>query len=65
MTCPLELLHMDLLEPQSYISFSGNHYGLLIVDEFFGSLGLIFLKMKTRPNNASKDSHEELKMTIR
>lgn len=31
---PLELLHMDLFVPTTYISISGNKYGFVIVDDF-------------------------------
>jgi hypothetical protein len=34
MTRPLEMLHMDLLGPDAYISIDGNKYGLVIVDDY-------------------------------
>jgi hypothetical protein len=33
-TRPLEMLHMDLFGPISYISIGGNKYGLVIVDDY-------------------------------
>ena len=38
-TRPLELLHMDLFGPSRTMSLGGNYYGLVIVDDFLGSLG--------------------------
>jgi hypothetical protein len=34
MTRPLEMLHMDLFGPITYISIDGNKYGLVIVDDY-------------------------------
>jgi hypothetical protein len=31
---PLELIHMDLFGPVSYISIGGNKYGLVVVDDY-------------------------------
>jgi hypothetical protein len=31
---PLEMLHMDLFGPITYISIGGNKYGLVIVDDY-------------------------------
>jgi hypothetical protein len=31
---PLELLHMDLFGPVSYLSIGGSKYGVVIVDDF-------------------------------
>jgi hypothetical protein len=39
---PLELLHMDLLGSMAYLSIGGNKYGLVIIDDFFASLGFSF-----------------------
>jgi hypothetical protein len=33
-TRPLELLHMDLFDPTTYRSFSGNSYCFVIVDDY-------------------------------
>jgi hypothetical protein len=33
-TRPLEILHVDLFGPQNYASFIGNHYGLVIANDF-------------------------------
>jgi hypothetical protein len=31
---PLEMLHMDLFGPITYISIGGNKYGLVIIDDY-------------------------------
>jgi transposase InsO family protein len=33
-SCPLELIHMDLFGPVTYVSIGGNKYGLVIVDDY-------------------------------
>jgi hypothetical protein len=33
-TQPLELIHMDLFGPIAYLSFGGNKYGLVIIDDY-------------------------------
>jgi hypothetical protein len=33
-TRPLEMLHMDLFGPISYISIGGNKYDLVIIDDY-------------------------------
>jgi hypothetical protein len=33
-TRPLEMIHMDLFGPITYISIGGNKYGLVIVDDY-------------------------------
>jgi transposase InsO family protein len=33
-TQPLKLIHMDLFGPVAYLSFGGNKYGLVIVDDY-------------------------------
>jgi hypothetical protein len=47
-----ELLHMDLFGPLAYISISGNKYGLVIIDNFFASLGFSFCVTKVKPNKS-------------
>ncbi|WVZ80284.1 LOW QUALITY PROTEIN: hypothetical protein U9M48_027775 [Paspalum notatum var. saurae] len=44
---PLELLHMDLFGPTTYISIGGNNYGFVIVDDFSRYTWYTFLR--TRP----------------
>jgi hypothetical protein len=39
---PLELLHMDLFGPVAYLSIGGSKYSLVIVNDFFSSLGYSF-----------------------
>ena len=38
---------MDLFGPQNYASFSGSHYGLVIVDDFSRYTWVFFLEDKT------------------
>jgi hypothetical protein len=40
---PLEMLHMDLFGPITYISISGNKYGLVIVDDYSRFIWVFFL----------------------
>jgi len=51
-TQPLELIHMDLFGPVAYLSFGGNKYGLVIVDDYsrftWCSLSMISVRCKTR-----------------
>ena len=47
-TSPLELLHMDLFGPTTYLSFGGNAYGLVIVDDFTRYTWVFFLEDKSR-----------------
>ena len=46
-TRTLEILPMDLFGPQNYASFSGSHYGLVIVDNFSRYTWVFFLEDKT------------------
>jgi hypothetical protein len=46
---PLELLHMDLFRPITYLSIGGSKYGLVIVDDFSRSLGYSFCRIKQKP----------------
>jgi hypothetical protein len=41
---PLELLHMDLFGPTNYVSAGGNHYCLVIVDDFSRYTWVFFLR---------------------
>jgi hypothetical protein len=45
-TRPLELIHMDLLGPTTYKSLGGNHYCLVIVDDFSRYTWTFFLEDK-------------------
>jgi hypothetical protein len=42
-TRPLELLHMDLFDPITYISIDGNKYGPVIVDDYSHFTWVFFL----------------------
>jgi len=46
-TKPLELLHMDLFGPTSYVSIGGNKYGSVIVDDYSQYTWVFFLEDKT------------------
>jgi transposase InsO family protein len=45
-TRPLEMLHMDLFGPITYISIGGNKYGLIIVDDYSRFTWVFFLQDK-------------------
>ncbi|GJR31766.1 retrovirus-related pol polyprotein from transposon TNT 1-94 [Tanacetum coccineum] len=47
MTRCLELLHMDLFGPSAVLSYEGNRYTLVIVDDYFMYTWTRFLKNKT------------------
>jgi hypothetical protein len=42
-TQPLELIHMDLFGPVTYLSIEGNKYGLIIVDDYSHFTWVFFL----------------------
>jgi transposase InsO family protein len=44
---PLELLHMDLFGPTSFVSIGGNSYCLLIVDDYSRFTWVYFLRDKS------------------
>jgi hypothetical protein len=46
MTRPLEMLHMDLFGPITYINIDGNKYGLVIVDDYSCFSCVFFLQDK-------------------
>jgi hypothetical protein len=46
---PLDLLHMDLFGPVSYLSIGGSKYGLVIVDDFPASLRCSFYRISQKP----------------
>jgi hypothetical protein len=43
---PLELLHMDLFGPVTYLSIGGSKYGLVIVDDYSHFTWVFFLQDK-------------------
>jgi transposase InsO family protein len=45
-TRPLEMLHMDLFDPITYISIYGNKYALVIIDDYSRFIWVFFLKDK-------------------
>jgi hypothetical protein len=46
---PLELLHMDLIDPIAYISIGGSNYCLVIVDDYSCFTWVFFLQEKHKP----------------
>jgi transposase InsO family protein len=53
-TRPLEMLHMDLFGPISYISIGGNKYGLVIVDDYSRFTWVFFLQDKSETQEVLK-----------
>jgi hypothetical protein len=45
---PLELLHIDLLDPIAYISIGGSKYGLVNVDDYTRFTWVFFLQDKSK-----------------
>jgi hypothetical protein len=62
-TQPLELIHMDLFGPVTYLIIEGNKYGLVIVDDYSRFTWIFFLfdkcqvrdKVKTFVRRAQKE----------
>jgi hypothetical protein len=48
MTRPLEMLHINLFGPITYISIDGNKYDLVIVDDYSHFIWVLFCKIKVR-----------------
>jgi len=53
-TQPLQLLHMDLFGPSRKMSFGGNYYALVIVDDYSRFTWTLFLAHKRDAFHASK-----------
>jgi transposase InsO family protein len=53
-TRSLEMLHMDLFGPVSYISIDGNKYGLIIVDDYSRFTWVFFLQYKSETQEVLK-----------
>jgi transposase InsO family protein len=53
-TRPLEMLHMDLFGPISYISIGGNKYGLVIIDDYSHFTWVFFLQDKSETQEVLK-----------
>jgi transposase InsO family protein len=51
---PLEMLHMNLLGPITYISICGNKYGFIIVDDYPGFTWVFFLYDKSETQELLK-----------
>ncbi|KAK1391540.1 Serine/threonine protein kinase SRPK1 [Heracleum sosnowskyi] len=45
-TVPLQMLHLDLFGPESYVSLGGKRYAFVIVDDFSRFTWVLFLKTK-------------------
>jgi hypothetical protein len=48
-TKPLEMLHMDLVGPITYISIGDNKYSLVIIDDYSRFTWVFFFKIKVKP----------------
>jgi hypothetical protein len=53
-TRPLEMLHMDLFDSAAYISFDGNKYCLVIVDDYSHFTWVFFLQDKSETQEVLK-----------
>jgi transposase InsO family protein len=53
-TRPLEMLHMDLFDPITYISIGGSKYGLIIVDDYSRFTWVFFLHDKSETQEVLK-----------
>jgi transposase InsO family protein len=53
-TRPLEMLHMDLFGPVTYISIGGNKYGLVIIDDYSRFTYVFFLQDKIKTQEVLK-----------
>jgi hypothetical protein len=53
-TRPLEMLHMELFGPIAYISFGGNKYGLVIIDDYSYFTWVFFLHDKSETQEVLK-----------
>jgi hypothetical protein len=53
-TRPLEMLHMNLFSPTSYISIVGNKYDLVIVDDYSHFTWIFFLHDKSATQEVLK-----------
>jgi transposase InsO family protein len=51
---PLELLHMDLFGPVTYLSIGGRKYGLVTVDDFSRFTWVFFLQDKSETQGTLK-----------
>jgi hypothetical protein len=52
----LEMLHMDLFGPITYINIGGNKYGLVIIDDYFHFTWVLFLQDKDENQEVLKKS---------
>ena len=51
---PLELFHMDIFGPVTYISIGGNKYGFIIVDDYSRFTWVFFLRDKSEVHGIFK-----------
>ena len=61
---PLELLHMDIFGPVSYISIGDNKYGFVIVDDYSRFTWVFFCVKKVKCKISSRSLQEEPKMSL-
>jgi hypothetical protein len=52
----LEMLHMNLFGPITYINIGGNKYGLVILDDYFYFTWVLFLQDKDENQEVLKNS---------
>jgi hypothetical protein len=52
----LEMLHMNLFGPITYINIGGNKYGLVIIDDYFYFTWVLFLQDKDENQEVLKNS---------
>jgi transposase InsO family protein len=68
-TRPLELLHMDLFGPVTYLSIGGNSYGFVIVDDFSRFTWVYFFNDKSKTQERfkkfAKRAQNEFKLKIK
>jgi hypothetical protein len=54
-TRPLEMLHMDLFGPITYISIGANKYGIVIIDDYYHFTWVFFLQDKGETLRVAKE----------
>uniref|UniRef100_A0A0A9HT73 Integrase catalytic domain-containing protein n=1 Tax=Arundo donax TaxID=35708 RepID=A0A0A9HT73_ARUDO len=60
----LEMLHMDLFGPITYISIEGNKYGLVIIDDYSRYTLVFFYMTRVKCMQPSRSLQRELKMNL-
>jgi hypothetical protein len=52
----LEMLHMDLFDPITYINIGGNKYDIVVIDDYFHFTWVLFLQDKDENQEVLKNS---------